>query len=139
MSVWVLIEELERLGVKLRVAGGDLEYEGPERAITPELLERLKAYKADLIAICAKAETVADEGLKHSEDVRMQATADSEACKLSAADWAPKERCGKVIWKRPDNDFYYSQEVSLHLLNQKEHTGQERGNRKQVTQRGGEC
>jgi len=111
-----MVEELERLGVKLRVAGGDLEYEGPEEAITPELLERLKAYKADLIAICAKTETVAEEGRQPGEDVRMQATADPEACKLSAAGWEPKERCGKVIWKRPDNGFYFSQEMASHLL-----------------------
>ena len=116
MSVGAIVEELERLSVELRVAGGDLEYEGPEKAITPELLERLKAYKADLIAICTKAETVAEEGRKHSEDVRMQATADPEACKLSAAGWEPKERCGKVIWKRPDNGFYFSQEMASHLL-----------------------
>ena len=139
MSVGAMVEELQRLGVKLRVAGGDLEYEGLEEAITPELLERLKAYKADLIAICAKTETVAKEGRKPGEVVRMQATADPEACKLSAAGWEPKERCGKVIWKHPGNGFYYSQEVSVHLLNQKEHTGQERGNRKEVTQRGGNC
>ena len=138
MSTGAIVEELERLSVELRVAGGDLEYEGPEEAITPELLERLKAYKADLIAICTKAETVAEEDRKHSEDVRMQATADPDACKLSAAGWAPKEYCGKVIWEHPGNGFYYSKEVSLHLLNQKEHTGQERGNRKQVTQRGGD-
>ena len=138
MSVGAMVEELERLGVKLRVAGGDLEYEGPERAITPELLERLKAYKADLIATYGKAETVAEEGRKPGEVVRMQATADPEACKLSAAGWAPKEYCGKVIWEHPGNGFYYSKEVSLHLLNQKEHTGQERGNRKQVTQREGD-
>ena|SRR5829696_1248058 len=117
MSVWAMVEELERLRVKLRVAGGDLEYEGPERAITPELLERLKAYKADLVAICAKTETVAEEGRKPGEDVRMQATADPDACKLSAAGWEPKERCGKVIWKHPGNGFYYSQEVAIHSLN----------------------
>jgi len=139
MSVWALLEELERQDIQLRVAGKDLEYEGPERAITPELLERLKAYKADLIATYGKAETVAEEGRKPGEVVRMQATADPEACKLSAAGWAPKEYCGKVIWEHPGNGFYYSKEVSLHLLNQKEHTGQERGNRKQVTQRGGDC
>src|SRR5215217_7536309 len=51
-----------------------------------------ESYKADLIAICAKTETVAEEGRKHSEDVRMQATANPDACKLSAAGWAPKER-----------------------------------------------
>ena len=58
---------------------------------------------------------------------------------LEAAGFKPKERCGKIIWQRPDNGFYYSKEESLHLLNQKEHTGQERGNRKEVTQRGGDC
>ena len=58
-----------------------------------------------------------------------------QARKLLTASWKPKERCGKIIWQRPHNGFYYSKEVSLHLLNQKEHTGQERGNRKVVTQR----
>jgi hypothetical protein len=62
MSVRALLEELERLSVDLRVIGGDLEYEGPEEAITPELLERLKAHKADLMAVCGKTETVPEEG-----------------------------------------------------------------------------
>lgn len=116
MSAGALVEELERLGVKLRVADGDLEYEGPEEAIAPELLERLKSYKADLMAICAKTETVAEEGRKPGEGVRMWATADPEACKLSAAGWEPKERCGKVIWKHPGNGFYFSKEMASHLL-----------------------
>jgi len=117
MSVGALLEELECQNVQLRVAGENLEYEGPREVMTPELLERLKAYKADLIAICAKTETVAEEGRKPGEIVRMRATADPEACKLSAAGWEPKERCGKVIWKHPGNGFYYSQEVAIHSLN----------------------
>ena len=117
MSVWALLEELERQNVQLRVAGENLEYEGPREVMTLELLERMKAYKADLIAICAKTETVAEEGRKPGEGMRMRATtADPEACKLSAAGWEPKEYCDKVIWKRPDNGFYYSQEMASHLL-----------------------
>ena len=68
----------------------------------------------------------------------LQATG-PQARKLLTASWKPKERCGKIIWQRPNNGFYYSKEVGLHLLNQKEHTGQERGNRKEVTQRGDDC
>ena len=34
---------------------------------------------------------------------------DPETQRLLAAGWEPKERCGKIIWKQPDNGFYYSQ------------------------------
>jgi hypothetical protein len=37
--------------------------------------------------------------------------------RLIAAGWEPKERCGKTIWKRPDNGFYCSQETAAHFLN----------------------
>lgn len=36
--------------------------------------------------------------------------------RLIAAGWEPKERCGKTIWKRPDNGFYFSQEAAAHFL-----------------------
>jgi hypothetical protein len=39
-----------------------------------------------------------------------------QASKLLAAGWKPKERCGKTIWKRPDNGFYCSQEMAAHFL-----------------------
>jgi hypothetical protein len=39
-----------------------------------------------------------------------------EERRLMAAGWEPKERCGRIIWQRPDNGFYYSQEVALHFL-----------------------
>jgi hypothetical protein len=116
MNVRALLEELERLGVELRAVGDDLEYEGPEVAITPELLERLKAHKADLMVACANAERVAEEDRKPAEIMCMRATADPQAHKLSAAGWEPKERCGKTIWKRPDTGFYCSQEMAVHFL-----------------------
>ena len=116
MKVWAFLEELERLGVELRTVGDGLEYEGPEEAITPELLERLKAHKADLMAACGKTEAVAEEDRKPAEAVCMRTTADTEARRLLSAGWEPKERCGQIIWKRPDNGFYCSQEVAVHFL-----------------------
>ncbi len=41
---------------------------------------------------------------------------DPETQRLLAAGWEPKERCGKIIWKQPDNGFYYSQEMAAHFL-----------------------
>jgi hypothetical protein len=41
---------------------------------------------------------------------------DPQIRKLRAADWKPKERCGKTIWESPNNGFYYSQEMAAHFL-----------------------
>ncbi len=105
MSVRAVLEDLERLGIELRVVGNDLEYEGPEESITAELLERLKVYKADLMAVCGKREMVEED--KQPGEFKW---------KLLAAGWQPKERCGKTIWQRPDDGFYVSQEAALHFL-----------------------
>ncbi len=51
MNARSLLEELGRLGVELRVDGGHLEYEGPEEAITAELLDRLTEHKPSLIKL----------------------------------------------------------------------------------------
>jgi hypothetical protein len=115
MSVRAMLEELECLGVELRVVGDDLEYEGLEEAITPELLERLKAHKAGLMTACGKAETVAEEDRKPAEVVRIRPASDPEARNLLAAGWEPKERCGKIIWQSPENGFYYSRKMALSI------------------------
>ena len=116
MNVRAILEELKRLDVGLCVVGDDLEYEGPEEAITPELLERLKAHKADLVMVCRKTHTVAEEDRNPAEAGWTRNTADPETRKLSAARWEPKKRCGKIIWKHPDSGFYYSWEMALHIL-----------------------
>jgi len=118
MNVRALLEELEHLDVDLRVVDGDLEYEGPEEAITPKLLERLKAHKADLMAVCGKPQTVAKEDRQPGEFMRIRAVADPDTCKLLAADWEPKQRCGRTIWKRSGGGFYYSREMARHLLDE---------------------
>ena len=117
MSVGALLEELERQNVQLRVAGEDLEYEGPREVMTPELLERLKVHKADLMMIYSQSEAVAEEGRSLTDIACMQTARGSESRRLLAAGWKPKGRCGKVIWKCPANGFYYSQEVAIHSLN----------------------
>ena len=116
MNVRAMLEELQRLGVELRVAGDDLEYEGPEEAITPDLLERLKVHKADLVVVCRKPRRVTEEDRNSSEAMYIQVAADPEARKLLSAGWKPKERGELVIWANPETGFYYSQEVALHFL-----------------------
>ncbi|MEX0642334.1 MAG: hypothetical protein WD468_06520 [Pirellulales bacterium] len=50
MSAFQLLAELGRLGVRLKVDGDRLRF-SPQSAVTPELVERLKTHKAELIAL----------------------------------------------------------------------------------------
>jgi hypothetical protein len=115
MSTGALLAELKRLGVEIEADGDRLRYAGPEGAISPELIGRLKAHKAELIAVCGKPEISAREDRNLAETVCMRPTSDLEAHKLLAAGWEPKKRCGKLIWKHPDNGFYYLQEMAAHF------------------------
>jgi TubC N-terminal docking domain len=56
VSTRALLEELNRLGVKLEVDGDRLRYAGPREAISPELIKRLKAHKTDLLALLQRGE-----------------------------------------------------------------------------------
>jgi hypothetical protein len=107
MSAGAIVEELERLGVELRVAGDDLEYEGPEEAITPELLNRLRRHKTELVRVLSG---------DHASGLAVELG--PAACELRAAGWKHKERCGKTIWQSPVNSFWYSQDMAMHLQNQ---------------------
>ena len=110
MNMRVLLEELKRLGVELRADGDYLCYEGPEEAITPELLDRLKQHKAKLIKV------LADEECCQAHTIRIEPSMHH----LIGVGWKPKERCGKTIWQSPDNGFWYSHEMALALLEQPE-------------------
>jgi hypothetical protein len=80
------------------------------------LLEQLKAHKPELLAVFRDAETVVEEGRQPAQVSSKQTLSDPEARKLLAAGWEPKERCGKVIWERPDKSSYCSQELAAHFL-----------------------
>ena len=116
MSAGELLAELKRLGVKIEADGDRLRYAGPQEAISPELIGRLKVHKAELMAVCAKTKIGVKEDRNLSETVRMRPASDLEVRELHTAGWEPKERCGKLIWKHPDNGFYYSQEMAAHFL-----------------------
>lgn len=44
-----LVEELTRQGVELTTDGLTIRYRGPETLITPEMLERLKEHKPEIM------------------------------------------------------------------------------------------
>ena len=56
MSIQALMTELDQLGVKLEADGDRLLYAGPQEAISPELIKRLKAHKTDLLALLQRGE-----------------------------------------------------------------------------------
>jgi hypothetical protein len=57
MSVAPLVEELVGKGVRLSVEGGELKCHGPKSALTTEVVARLKAHKAEVIAHLRPAPT----------------------------------------------------------------------------------
>ncbi|MBA3471845.1 MAG: hypothetical protein H0T57_01220 [Rubrobacter sp.] len=56
MSARALLEELNRLGVKLEADGDRLRYAGLEEVISPELIKHLKAHKTDLLVLLQRGE-----------------------------------------------------------------------------------
>ncbi len=50
MKPAALVRRLAGEGVRLSVEGGDLKCRGPKSALTPEIVARLKAHKAEVIA-----------------------------------------------------------------------------------------
>jgi len=105
MSVWALLEELNHLGVELQAVGDTLEYEGPEEAITPELLDRLRRHKTELVRLLP-----GDHGPGRAVGL------DPAVRELRAAGWKPKERSGKTIYQSPQSGFWYSQKIALQVL-----------------------
>jgi hypothetical protein len=54
-----LIERCRLAGIRLRVEGTDLQYDGPKGAMTPDLIAELKAHKPAILAALAHPEDVA--------------------------------------------------------------------------------
>ena len=52
----------------------------------------------------------------HPDPVTNVEVVDHETQRLLAVGWEPKKRSEKIIWKQPDNGFYYSQEMAAHFL-----------------------
>jgi hypothetical protein len=103
MSAKDLLLELSNLGVELRAVDAHLEYEGPEEAVTQELLDKLRRHKVELIGLLA--------GDCRPEQI---VPLDPSTHGLRASGWKPKER-SKTIWQSRENGFWYSQETALQL------------------------
>ena len=59
MSAAVLLAEIQQLGVCLEARGATLHAEAPEDILTPELVAKLKAYKAELLTVLEKSTAAA--------------------------------------------------------------------------------
>ncbi len=53
MTALALLDDLGTRGVRLTVDGGRLTFDAPAGTMTPELRERLKVHKGELVAILA--------------------------------------------------------------------------------------
>lgn len=56
MTALALIAELLRRGIRVWVEGGRLAYEAPRKALTPDLLEAMRAHKEVLRALLSAPE-----------------------------------------------------------------------------------
>lgn len=61
MSAAALLAELRRRDVQLQALGGELRCSAPTGALTPELRERLRQHKADLLVLLSSAQAVASQ------------------------------------------------------------------------------
>ena len=59
MSAAVLLAEIQQLGVCLEARGATLHAEAPEDILTPELVAKLKAHKAELLTALEKSTAAA--------------------------------------------------------------------------------
>ncbi len=84
-------------------------------------------YYLDIAKSVPREEPESSENLIKPESVN--------ACRLSEAGWKPKKSFGGVvIWERPDNGFYVSEEIALRMLDRWKDSLQSRGNDEGVTQ-----
>jgi len=93
MNAHALLDELRALDVRLTAEGDLVSVNAPAGSLTEQMKAALVENKPRLLELL-----------------------EWEWRELEAAGFKPKERCGKIIWQRPDNGFYYSQEMASHLL-----------------------
>ncbi len=109
MSASELLAELRECGVEVVAAEGQLRYR-PREAVTPQLLGRIREHKPELLKLLESEQHKLQGG-----DCYPEYLSDVQSRKLRAAGWKSKERCGKTIWQSPENVFWYSQDMAMHL------------------------
>lgn len=84
MNAAELLDDLTRLGIRFEADGERLRYY-PRSALTPDLLDRLKASKADLLALLKPTHDVAPAIPLASRDARE--TPAKAICRCGSATW----------------------------------------------------
>src|SRR5215208_3676556 len=92
MNARALLGTLRGLGANLAADGHRLHVDAPAGPITDQMRAALVENKSSLLELL-----------------------EWERRKLEVVGFKPKERCGKFIWQRPDNGFWYSQHMAMHL------------------------
>ena len=88
VSAAELLADLARRGIRLEADGERLRYH-PRSALTPDLLDRLKAHKAELLTLLLRA-TAFD----------IDSAPDAEPAPAAQENPAPPAcRCGSTIWR----------------------------------------
>jgi hypothetical protein len=103
-----LLADCDAHGVRLALAdGGGLEIDAPQDALTPDLLARLKAHKADLLAILRPAPEVAPVNQADAAAVWQAALDRLEGDPLFPPDVLEGLRAAEVRWieESPDCDL----------------------------------
>lgn len=81
-----LLAECDAHGIRLALADGHgLEIDAPQDALTPDLLDRLKAHKGDLLAMLRPAPRVAPAPPVATSDVQVKPT--QAVCRCGEANW----------------------------------------------------
>jgi hypothetical protein len=99
MSAAQLLHDLKQMGVHLEVAGERLRY-SPKAALTPEVLERLRRYKFELLAILREQTERPTVNLDDPNAVWQAALNELEGDKLFPAELLQALRSARVAWNQ---------------------------------------
>ena len=92
MKARTLLGKLRSLGVNLTADGDRLSVDAPAGSITDQTKTALVENKPHLLELL-----------------------EWERRTLEVAGFKSKERCGQTIWQSPENGFWYSQDMAMHL------------------------
>lgn len=109
MSARALLRELRGLGVILEADGDRLLVDAPAGVVTDGLRATLNQHKPHLLKLLEWERRMPDEVA-----LGPRRPPSPESGRLLAAGWEPKERCKRIIWRRPGGTWY-SDEVAVLL------------------------
>ncbi len=110
MSARALLRELRGLGVALEPDGNRLRVDAPAGVMTDGLRDTLTEHKTHLLKLLEW-----ERRMREEDALGPHHPSRPEAGLLLAAGWVPKERSGRIIWRRPGGSWY-GEEAAVLLL-----------------------